>query len=427
MSKILLDYFFPITSIEPTPQVATGFLKQVLVVGKPKDGGVTTGVITLCTTQTQVAAKFGTNAAAECAQLFAGGKDKLYVLPMDDLDLADALDGRGEFFTLLISSDFDKDDIGTLVAVDEVKSKKKIQDIMYTSKLTGTAGDDITVIYVDDGTAGAETVGVTTHAITVHMESGVSTTTQIKAAIVASSPANALVGLAIDVGDESNPQADYSPAKTLTGGVNEVTIAGGIDVGTFKGVIGVSETDDTFLGNQAVIENRVAFHTTSGNKAKNMFYAFGKLLSNALNWRNQQYITMPFADDVDTLGEADNYFDSKISFVISDDEFGNRLGLFAEGAKAIVLPYILKNLQLDMQSSALSYISGNQPDYSLKQGALLEDELKKVIQLYIDREWITAGTVVITLDQGNFVASGDINVAEPKALWRIFGEMRQTL
>jgi hypothetical protein len=47
--NILLDYFFPITSIEPTPQAATGFLKQALVVALAKSGR-TEGVITEHTT-----------------------------------------------------------------------------------------------------------------------------------------------------------------------------------------------------------------------------------------------------------------------------------------------------------------------------------------------------------------------------------------
>ena len=48
MAKILLDYFFPITAISPTPQASTAFLKQVLAVVKPKVG-VTPGTITLTT------------------------------------------------------------------------------------------------------------------------------------------------------------------------------------------------------------------------------------------------------------------------------------------------------------------------------------------------------------------------------------------
>lgn len=312
--NILLDYFFPITAIEPTPAAATGFLKQACVVGLPKDGGVTAGVITECDTNAEIAAKFGATAAAEAQQLLAAGMSKVFVLPMDDLDLADALEGHeSDFFTILITSDFDD------TAIDAM------------------------------------------------------------------------------------------------------------DVGAFTGVVGTSSTDDTKNATRAAVANRCAFHTDSTNKAKNMMFAFGKLLSNALNWRNQQYITMPLADDVATLGDANSLFDDKISFVISDSEYGNRLAMFAAGGKAIVAPYIRRNLELDMQSGALTYISGNQPDYSMKQATLLEDTLQKVIDGYIEREWIEAGVVEVKLEQENFVASGYINIAEPKALWRIFAEMRQTL
>lgn len=427
MSKILLDYFFPITSIEPTPQVATGFLKQALLVVKPA-AEVPTGVITLCTSYSAVTALTDNT---EAQQLFNAGMTKVYVLPMDDLDLAAALDGRGEFFTVLISSDFDDSEIGAPggETVANVDASVKIQDITYTSKLHGVAGNDVSINYNTGGTAGSEVVTVSTHAISVAMQDGVSTAAQIKTAIENYSPANSLVSVAVDAGDESDVQAVFGSAILLssgTAGVDAVN-AGGLDVGTFKGVVGLSSTDDEFLADQAATANRSAFHTTSGNKAKNMLFAFGKMLSNALNWRNQQYITMPVADDIDTLGDAINLFDSKINFVISDDEFGKRLGLFAVGGKAIVAPYIIKNLQLDMQSAALSYISGNQPAYTLKEASLLEDELKNVIQNYIDREEITAGTVEVTLENDNFVASGAINVAEPKAMWRIEAEMRQTL
>jgi uncharacterized protein YheU (UPF0270 family) len=422
--KILLDYFFPITHIEPTPAVATGFLKQALLVVKPATD-VPTGVITLCTTY---AAVQDLTDNTEAQQLFNAGMNKVYVLPMDDLQLASALEGHGEFFTVLISSDFDDSDIGAPggETVANVDASLKIQDILYTSKLHGIAGNDITINYNTGGTAGSEVVSVSTHAITVQMEDGVSTAAQIATAIGNYSPANALVATAVDAGDESDKQAVFGSAVTLTGGVDSVN-GDGLDVGTFKGVVGLSSTDDDFLADQAATANRAAFHTTSGNKAKNMLFAFGKMLSNALNWRNQQYITMPVADDVSTLGDANAFFDSKINFVINDDEFGKRLGLFAVGGKAIVAPYIIRNLELDMQSAALSYISGNQPAYSKTQAALLEDELKNVIQSYIDREWIEAGVVEVTLDQDNFVASAAINIAEPKALWRIFGEMRQTL
>jgi hypothetical protein len=134
---------------------------------------------------------------------------------------------------------------------------------------------------------------------------------------------------------------------------------------------------------------------------------------------------MPLADDVTSLGDADALFDDDISFVLSDDEYGNRLGLFCAGGKAIVAPYIIRNLQIDLQSKALSYISANQPQYTKVQAALIEDELQKVVDLFITRQWIESGKVEVKLEQSNFVASGYINVSEPSALWRIFGQLTQ--
>ncbi len=424
--NILLDYFFPIVSIEPTPAASTRFLKQVCVVGLPKDGGVTAGVITECTTNTQIAAKFGATAAGEAAQLLAAGMSRVFVLPVNDLDLADALEGHeSDFFTLLISSDFGDDDVGS-VTTPAVKASLKIQDITYTAKSSGTGGNSTTINYNTGGTAGSEVVSVVGQAISVAMQDGVSTADNIRDAIENSVAAAALVDLTVDSGDENDVQAVFGAAQALVNGAAAI-VSGDLDLGEFEGVTGISSDDDTFLAEQAAIANRCAFHVDSSNGAKNMFYAFGKILSNALNWRNQQYVSMPYADDVETLGSAETLFDDKISFVISDDEFGERLALFACGGKAIVAPYIKKNLMIDLQSAALSYISGNQPAYTKKQAALLEDELEKVVRGYVEDESIEAGTVEILLEQDNFVASGNFNIAEPKALWRIFGEMRQTL
>lgn len=309
--NILLDYFFPITSITPTPAASTAFLKQVLVVVKPKVGA-TEDTITLCTTTAAVAALTDNT---ESTQLFNAGMTRVYVVAVDALTgLGTILEGHeSDFFTVLISSDFDD---------TEVDAR---------------------------------------------------------------------------------------------------------DLGAFAGVVGISSTDDTKNATRAAILNTCAFHATATNDAKNMFYAFGKLLSNSLNWLNQQYVTMPFADDVATLGEANALFDDKISFVISDSEFGERLSLFAAGGQAIVAPYIKRNLEIDLQSEALSYVSGNMPAYTKVQAALLEDELTKVMADYISRQWIEAGTVEVKLEESNFVASGYFNISEPKAMWRIFGEIRQTL
>ena len=433
--NILLDYFFKITQIVPTPAASTAFLKQVLLVVEPKTGQEgNVGTIYECTTASQVAARTDN---VDATQLFNAGMSKVSILLATDLDLADALEGHeSDFFTVLISSDFAHADVTATAATGTVTISS------YANLIEGSEFDTIQVGSVTfTAQAGAATLGTATfRAATDNDTTAESLKTQINAHedlsdLVIATRSGAVVTItSLTTGSSSNSIAlvyDDADTGAATVGlsVSGATLTGGdgLFLGEFEGVTGVWSDNTTFLETQAAIANRCAFYATSTNKAKNMCFAFGKLLSNSLSWRNQQYIEMPLADDVATVGAAEALFDENISFVISDDEFSNRLALFAAGGKAIVSPYIKRNLEIDMQSSALTFISGNQPAYTKKNAALLQDELQKVVDDYIDDESIEAGTVEVALEEDNFVASGDINISEPKALWRIFAEMRQTL
>lgn len=430
--NILLDYFFPISVIEPTPAASTAFLKQACVVAKPKSGQEgNVGTIYECTSMTAVAARTDN---VEAQQLFNAGMSRVFVLLANDLDLADFLDGHeSDFYTLLISSDFSDADIAPTAASGTVTISS------YANLLT-TSADTIAVAGVTfTAQSGAATLGTATfQAATSNNSTAQSLCDQINghataSALVVATVLNAVVTVtAKSTGSSGN---SIALAYTDNGGGNigasvsgaHLTGGDGLFTGTFVGVVGISSTDDDKNASYAATANYVGFHTSGSNGAKNMFYAFGKMLSNSLDWTNQQYITMPFADDVDTVGAANALFDDKVSFVISDSQYGNRLALFAQGGSAIVAPYIVRNLQIDMQSAALSFISGNQPTYTKVNASLLEDELQKVNISYIDRKWIEDGTVSVTLEEDDFVAAGNINIAKPRALWRIFGEMRQTL
>jgi len=438
VAKILLDYFFKIIAINPTPAASTAFLKQVLVVVAPKEG-VETGVVTLCTSKTAVDALTDN---ADVDQLFDAGLSRVYVLPMDDLDLS-ALSFQN-YFTVLISSDFDEADVNATQAqgVFTVSS--------YANLVSGTA-DTVSVAGVAfTAQAGAATLGTATFQAATSDEA---TATSLAAQINAHATTSALVEATV-VGDAVTVKAKnagsagndiaaaYADNDVNVGGAWTGLTAGklsggdGLFLGSFEGVTGVASDDLEFLEDQAAIENRCAFFSKSANGAKNMFFAFGKLLSNPLDWKNQQYITMPFNDDVDELGEAENLFDTnKISFVINDDEFANRLSMFACGGQAIATPYIQRNLEIDLQSKGLQYVSANQPAYTLKEAALLEDELQKVIDGdgqpngnpgYVGRGWIVSGSVAVTLEQDNFVASGNIQYRKAGALWRIQGQITQS-
>lgn len=92
-----------------------------------------------------------------------------------------------------------------------------IQDLTYTADAAGADGNLITIEYTDGATAGAEVVTVTGTAISVQIEDGVSTATQIKTAVDGDTGAAALVNVTIS-GTGSNAQTITSPTP-LTGGI----------------------------------------------------------------------------------------------------------------------------------------------------------------------------------------------------------------
>jgi hypothetical protein len=95
---------------------------------------------------------------------------------------------------------------------------KVVQDLTFTAKLLGLSGGAISIAYTDTETAGAEVVTVTGNAISVGIESGVSTATMVLAALAASSAALALVSVAL-TGTAGNFQVTAA-AAFLLGGAN---------------------------------------------------------------------------------------------------------------------------------------------------------------------------------------------------------------
>lgn len=439
MANTLLDYFFKITAINPTPAASTAFLKQVCLVVAPKDVGVERSVPVLCTSMSAVAALTNNT---DAQQFFDAGMTRCYILPMDDLDLSAVMDDYGtDFFSLLVSSDFAEVDMIQAAAYGTATITS------YANLLT-TTPDTITVAgQAFTAQSGVVTLGdATFRAATSNEATAISLAAQINAhavvkLLVEATVVGAIVTItAVDAGYDGN---DITLTYADLGGGNigatlahlsagKLTGGAGLFLGVFNGVTGVASDDLSFLEDQAVIENRCAFYEAGTTNAKNMCFAFGSMLSNTLDWANQQYITMPYADDVIDTGAAENLFDLKVSFVIEDDEFGARLALFCAGGSAIVAPYIIRNLEIDMQSKALQYVSANQPSYTKKHAALIEDELDKVIngsedvRGYVQKGWIEEGSVEVSLDQDDFIGSAQIAVKKPRALWRIIGEITQS-
>lgn len=198
----------------------------------------------------------------------------------------------------------------------------------------------------------------------------------------------------------------------------------------FDGVVGISSSDDSVIEEFVKKENHCAVYQAEETAGNNMFKAFGSLLAYKKNkWTNQQYIAMDYSDNVNSLDAADALFEIRASFVLTSPEYGNRLAFFVcggnSGAVAIAAPYIYQELITKLQGSALNWLNLNEPDYTTAEAALLENQLQKVIDKYIESGQISAGSIAVTADQDNFVMSAAANVPQPKATWRIVSTMSE--
>lgn len=91
-----------------------------------------------------------------------------------------------------------------------IKPSVTIQDIFYEINSTGSGGNAINIVYVDDTTAGNEIANFSQTEITVHMEDGVSTAQQILTALQAN--LTIISNITINItGSSSNPQLAQGP------------------------------------------------------------------------------------------------------------------------------------------------------------------------------------------------------------------------
>ncbi len=103
-----------------------------------------------------------------------------------------------------------------------VKASLAVQDITYESQTAGTFGNSITIEYTNTTTAGNEVATLTGgQHVVVSIESGVSTATQVVAALNANFTIAANLNFPI-TGTASNPQVTYAETP-MSGGINPGT------------------------------------------------------------------------------------------------------------------------------------------------------------------------------------------------------------
>lgn len=154
-----------------------------------------------------------------------------------------------------------KYDDTTPTSVDEVKSSLSTDlaggdnDLVYTSKLAGTAGNAITIAYIDPEQAAALSIVVTGTDIVVnlaHDGSGITTTADnISAAIALDVDANALVGVANKVANNGSGVVTAMAATPLVGGVDAVVTTTTVTVTDTDIVIGLAKDTSNVITSKA--------------------------------------------------------------------------------------------------------------------------------------------------------------------------------
>lgn len=179
-------------------------------------------------------------------------------------------------------------DDNTPTSVAEVKSTLSTDlvgdnnDLVYTSKLNGTEGDDITIAYIDPSDINqALSIVVTGTDIAVNLATdadGIITTTadDISAAIALDVDANALVGVADKAGNDGSGLVTAMVATALSGGVDAVNTVTTVTVTDTDIVVGLAKDTSNVITSTATqvkttIEATPTAHALVGvaNKAGN--------------------------------------------------------------------------------------------------------------------------------------------------------------
>lgn len=136
---------------------------------------------------------------------------------------------------------------GMYVTGIEVDALKIIQDLTYTSLLFGAAGNAITVTYTGGASLVVSVVGT---AISVQLNTGVSTATQVRTAVLAFGAAAALVSVAV-TGTGSNVQV-AAAVVSLAGGLDNTIPSGTTVLSITNEAPLIVETGNTTAGSTSV-------------------------------------------------------------------------------------------------------------------------------------------------------------------------------
>jgi len=157
---------------------------------------------------------------------------------------------------------------------------------------------------------------------------------------------------------------------------------------------------------------------------KNLSYALGSFLQNSNTYFSDiQYLNLPESE----LGSNyESYFSDKLTFAITDDIYGNVLGLIANAQNPLQQAYLSKMIVMTLQAKAYAYIATNHPHTYASDISLFESYLQKEIDKYVIAGAIEDGEISMTVSpEGNWTASASIEIPAISTLWRIYANLQE--
>lgn len=274
----------------------------------------------------------------------------------------------------------------TNVPIVAVKASKTIQDLIYTAKTAGSAGNNITIAYTTGGTKGSEVVTKVGNAISVQIASGASTATEIKTAV------DNYGGITVDValvGTGAETQTAPVAPTNLENGRNAgttsaITVQAAIDELTDEKMMLVSApTSGNVLTTDATgqaVDSGTALSTLTGKM---------DLIASPTNGH------LVTTDGTGQATDSGKTITTTVNGSSTDNEIPTALGVYTAISGAVA-PGTVQTIKIPVG------ISNVASTYALPNGAVIES-----VSVRVNTVYSAGGTLAVSCGAVSLLGTGD--------------------
>lgn len=196
-------------------------------------------------------------------------------------------------------------------------------------------------------------------------------------------------------------------------GFDDVEIASA-NLGTYDGVV-VYEVN-TLTSPMLKLTAKVYNPTKDGYTAG---YTFGVFLAGVVFANLQYYSTSKNISYVESLGQANTAFESRLICWGRDDSQGQRLISAFVGGKGLATPYVEEEIKVNLQANNLKMLAGGLA-YTLVDTAVVKNTNTNYIQqFYVDTGLVQEFTYNVALSSDTTAFLSELNLTTTMPIWKI--------